>query len=165
MTNKADQNRSDGMLSSAAGHVSEAAHVARDKAGEAVETIRERAVDAYEAAREKASTAREATSSTIETSPLGVVAGGIALGAVLGALLPRSEKEAQLLRPVADKATTAAKMAFTAAREAGQSKLDELGINREAARAKVDQLVDSAAQAASSAGSAAKDAVRGRSEA
>ena len=83
---------------------------------------------------------------------------------MLGALLPRTDREAKLLAPVAAKASDAAKAAFAAARTAGQDKLDELGINRDAARAKVDQLVDSASQAASSASAAARDSVRSRNE-
>ena len=140
--------------------VSDATSVARDKAADAVTALRDRAADAYDAARDRASSASAATASTIETNPLGIVAGGIAIGAVLGALLPKSNREAALLAPLATRAAGAAKQAFTAAKSAGQDKLDELGINPQAARAKVDQLVDSAAQAATSAGTAAKDAVR-----
>lgn len=145
--------------------ISDAAHVAREKASEAAAVIRDRAADAYDAARDKAHTARESASTGFDAAPLAVLAGGIALGAVLGALLPRTEREAKLLGPVAAKASDAAKAAFVAAKSAGQDKLDELGVNREAARAKVDQLVDTASQAASSAGAAAKDAVRTRSDA
>lgn len=141
--------------------VSEAAQAARDKAADAAAAIRDRASDAYDVARDKASDARHTAATSFDAAPLAVLAGGIALGAVLGALLPRTEKEAQLLGPVATKASDAAKAAFVAAKAAGQDKLDELGVNRETARAKVDQLVDSASQAASSAGAAAKDAVRG----
>ena len=175
MTTDAHHNEADGVLTSAAGHVtdaataaargaSDAAHSAREKAGVAAEVVRERAADAYDAAKEKVDVVGHEPSSPLEPSPLAIVAGGVALGAILGELLPRSESETQLLRPVADKASAAATLAFTAARDAGQSKLDELGVNREAARAKVDELVNTAAQAASSAGSAAKDAVRGRTD-
>jgi ElaB/YqjD/DUF883 family membrane-anchored ribosome-binding protein len=138
--------------------VSDATSAARDKAAEAVTAIRDRAADAAEAARERAASARDTTASTIQTNPLGVVAGGIAVGAVLGALLPKTARETQLLAPLADRAAGAAKQAFAAAKTAGQDKLDELGINPQAAREKVNQLVDSAAQAASSAGAAAKEA-------
>lgn len=151
---------------SAASHkVSDAAHVAREKAADAAALIRDRAADAYDSARDKASSARENAATGLDTAPLAVLAGGIALGAVLGALLPRTDREARLLAPVAEKAGHAAKAAFVAARAAGQDKLDELGINRDAARAKVDQLVDSASQAAASASAAARDSVRSRNEA
>lgn len=157
MTNSS---HNDSKLASAAHHVSDAAQAAREKAADAFSSARDRAGDAYEAAREKASAAKAASASGIESNPLAIVAGGLALGAVLGALLPRTTREVELLGPVGAKAADSAQRAFTAARDAGQDKLDELGINKDAARAKVDQLVDTASQAASSAGTAARDAVR-----
>lgn len=150
-----------GAAAAAGERISDAAHVARDKAADAAAAIRDRATDAYDVAREKASVARDTAATSFDTAPFAVLAGGIALGAILGALLPRTDREAKLLGPVANKAGDAAKAAFVAAKTAGQDKLDELGVNRETARAKVNQLVDSASQAASSAGAAAKDAVRG----
>lgn len=150
---------------SAAGQkVSDAAYVAKEKAADTAALIRDRAADAYDSARDKASYARDSAATGFDDAPLAVLAGGIALGAIIGALLPKTDREAKLLGPVAAKASDAAKSAFVAARSAGQDKLDELGINRDAARAKVDQLVDTASQAASSAGAAARDAVRTRNE-
>ncbi|MFD1951130.1 hypothetical protein ACFSGX_10170 [Sphingomonas arantia] len=148
----------------AADKVSDAAHAAKVKAADTAAVIRDKAADAYDAARDKASTARETAATGFDSAPLAVLAGGIALGAILGALLPRTERETELLGPVAAKAADAARSAFVAAKSAGQDKLDELGINKEAARAKVDQLVDTASQAATSAGAAAKDAVRTRTD-
>ncbi|WP_083671828.1 hypothetical protein [Sphingomonas montana] len=144
--------------------VTDAAHAAKIKAADTAAVIRDKAADAYDAARDKASSARDTAATGFDSAPLAVLAGGIALGAILGALLPRTERETELLGPVASKATDAARSAFVAAKSAGQDKLDELGINKEAARAKVDQLVDTASQAATSAGAAAKDAVRTRSD-
>lgn len=176
MTPNSHNDRNEGRLSAAvhqvgdaaasAGHaVSDAASAAREKAADAAAAIRDRASGAYETARDKASSARSSAATNFDTAPLAILAGGIALGAILGALLPRTERETKLLGPVATKASDAAKAAFVAAKSAGQDKLDELGVNKEAARAKVDQLVDTASQAATSAGAAAKDAVRTRSEA
>ncbi|HEX8446144.1 MAG TPA: hypothetical protein VF649_05970 [Sphingomonas sp.] len=176
MTSPANDDRADGAFTHAtqkvgeaaasAGHaVSEAAHSAKEKAADAAAAIRDRASDAYDVARTRASSARETAATGFDSAPLVALAGGIALGAIIGALLPKTDSEARLLGPVAAKASDAAKAAFTAARSAGQDKLDELGINRETARAKVDQLVDSASQAAGSAGAAAKDAVRNRADA
>jgi ElaB/YqjD/DUF883 family membrane-anchored ribosome-binding protein len=151
--------------SAASQKVSDAAYVAKEKAADTAALLRDKAADAYDAAVDKAAYARDSAASGVDNAPLVVLAGGIALGAILGALLPKTEREAKLLGPVAAKAGDAAKAAFVAARSAGQDKLDELGINRDAARAKVDQLVDTASQAASSASAAARDAVRTRSEA
>lgn len=94
----------------------------------------------------------------IEANPIALVAGGLALGVVAGALLPRSERERTLLSPVGAKLGGALTAAVAAAREAGQSELDEQGINRDAARDQVKSLVDGLFKAASSAGSAAVQA-------
>ena len=87
--------------------------------------------------------------------------GGIALGVLVGALLPGTKRESETLGPLASRLAYTALAAVTAAREAGKDALDEMGVNREGARAKVDKLVDTATKVASSAGTAATDAVRG----
>ena len=48
-----------------------------------------------------AATAR--ATETLDTNPLGVLAGGLALGAIAGALLPRTDREKELMRPVGAK--------------------------------------------------------------
>ena len=98
----------------------------------------------------------------IETNPLAVVAGGLAVGVVAGALLPRSQKERELLAPVGVRLGGALTAAVAAAREAGQAELDDAGINRDAARDQVRTLVDGLLKAASSAGTAAAQAAAGR---
>ena len=91
----------------------------------------------------------------IEANPLALVAGGLAFGVVAGALLPRSARERDLLGPVGTKLGDLLSAALAAAREAGQSELDGLGINRDAARDQVKTLIDGLLKAVSSAGSAA----------
>lgn len=59
--------------------------------------LRESASHAYESTRESAATAAARASEGIEANPLAVLAGGIALGAILGALLPKSESEQKVL--------------------------------------------------------------------
>jgi ElaB/YqjD/DUF883 family membrane-anchored ribosome-binding protein len=133
---------------------------AKDKSSDAYEAARERASEAYEAARAKASQATRATSDGIEDNPLAALIGGIAVGVLVGALLPRTKREEEALGPIASRLTDAARTAAAAARDAGKQSLEEMGVNREAARDKVEQFVDNAVKAASSAGTAAKDAVR-----
>lgn len=94
----------------------------------------------------------------IESNPLALVAGGLALGVVAGALLPRSDQERDLLAPVGSKLGGALSAAIAAAREAGQSELDGAGINRDAARDQLKTLVDGLLKAASTAGTAAVQA-------
>ena len=98
----------------------------------------------------------------IEANPLALVAGGLALGVVAGALLPRSDRERDLLAPVGSKLGGALTAAIAAAREAGQSELDNAGINRDAARDQLQSLVDGLLKAASTAGTAAVQAAGGK---
>jgi hypothetical protein len=65
------------------------------------------------------------------------------------------------LGPIGSRLNDAARLAASAAREAGQETLDELGLNRDAAREQASRLMDAAMKAASSAGGAAAKAVRG----
>ncbi|TVV71569.1 hypothetical protein FOY91_16510 [Sphingomonas solaris] len=158
-------------LSAAREKVAGAYEVAADKTGVALETARERTAAAAEAAREKAnaayasarqtaSSARHRTSDGIDESPIAAVIGGIAIGVLIGALLPRSQRETEALGPIGDKLAGIAKGAISAAREAGQGTLDEMGINKDGARQQVDKLLDTASKAASSAGTAAAEAIR-----
>jgi len=88
------------------------------------------------------------------------LAGGLALGAVLGVLLPRTRQEEELFGPVGGAINDRARNAALAAREASQAKLDELGISTDAAGRQVGKLIETIAQVAESAGSAAVEAAR-----
>jgi hypothetical protein len=105
--------------------------------------------------------AAEAKPGTIDTNPLGVLAGGLAVGAAIGALLPRSQRERDLLRPVGAKLGTLAVAAVAAAREAGQAELESRGLTLDQAREQARGLFKDAGQVASKAGTAAVDAARG----
>ena len=133
---------------------------AREKAAGTYDAARDKAADAYEAAREKASAASRAAADGIDGNPIAALVGGIALGVLVGALLPRTEREIAALGPLASKLSEGARAATAAAREAGQEKLDELGINRATARDTVSKLLDTAVKAATSAGTAAADTVK-----
>ncbi len=78
------------------------------------------------AAREKVSNLGSTASQRIDSSPLMALGAGAALGAVLGAVLPRSEKERQLLAPVGAKLAEAGTGAIDRARETGKQKFDEM---------------------------------------
>lgn len=116
---------------------------------QAVETVRETA----------AKTARR-TVDTIEGNPLSVLVGGLAVGVLAGALLPKTEREDDLLKPVGKRITQGAGMAVKAARDAGLSELAAAGISREAARQQIRKLMDGVAGAAKTAGDAAAKAAR-----
>ena len=95
--------------------------------------------------------ARVTATQTLETNPLGVLAGGLALGAVVGALVPRSDKERDLLRPVGSRIGATAAAAFAAAKEAGLTELDQRGLTPSAARDQAKSLLDNVVKAASNA--------------
>jgi ElaB/YqjD/DUF883 family membrane-anchored ribosome-binding protein len=147
-------------LASTRDKVGDVLDAAKDKSSAAYGAAADRTSDAVEAAREKAAQARRATADGIEGNPLAALIGGVAVGVLVGALLPRTQREEEALGPIANKLTDAARNAAAAARDAGKQSLDEMGINREAARGQVEKLVDTAVKAASTAGTAAADAVR-----
>lgn len=104
--------------------------------------------------------ARRKAAGKVEDFPVAALIGGLAVGAVLGALLPRTRQEDELLGSLGGAINEKAKGAVSAARDAGQAKLDELGISQNAAGKQVGKLIDSIAQVAETAGTAAVDAVR-----
>jgi len=144
----------------AAAFASETAEAARVAANDAYGAARTKLHDAYAGARDTASAASQRTAETVSEAPLAVIAGGLALGALAGALLPSTRRETELLGPVGEKINDAAKIAASAARAAGIAKLDELGINRDNAKAQVDRLVSAVTEGATTAGSAAADTIR-----
>lgn len=118
-------------------------------------STRERAIDAYDSAREQA---RE----QVGGSPLLALGGGLALGALVGALLPKTKAEERMMGKVGSRITTSARDAYDAAREAGREKLTELNITRDAGAGAVQSLIDGLGEAARSSGQAAADAVRSK---
>ncbi|PKP90405.1 MAG: hypothetical protein CVT77_15160 [Alphaproteobacteria bacterium HGW-Alphaproteobacteria-16] len=98
-----------------------------------------------------APTARERTAEQIENNPLALVAGGIALGVVIGALLPRPQREKELLAPIGKRIAEGATAAATAARDAGKAEIDALIPPRDAAKEHIGKIVNSALSAAKEA--------------
>ena len=80
----------------------------------------------------------------IDANPVAAVIGGLALGAVVGALLPRSEREQALLGSTGKRVTDTARQAFVAAKDAGKSQLDEIGVSPEGLRRRLDEFTDRA---------------------
>jgi len=66
------------------------------------------------------------TSSQIDNSPLIALGAGLALGAVLGAVLPASEKERELLQPLGSKLNEAGTGAIDRGRGMAKQKFDEM---------------------------------------
>lgn len=155
---------------------------ARDAIGETAHTVRETMEDSYRKASAKASsayagavetaehavdatkrgarTAARNTASTVETAPLAVLIGGLAVGALAGGLLPRTQRETKALGPVGRKVTGTAKAAAQAAKTAGQDQLSAVGITRDAAKSQLSTLFDGVLKALTEAGNAATSEVK-----
>ncbi|MBA3730330.1 MAG: DUF883 family protein [Sphingomonas sp.] len=120
----------------------------RDRAGDAYDSARATAVDAYDAARDKAALAKERTSDGIDEAPLIALAGGLAVGVLLAALLPRTAKENELLGPIGERITGSAKHAVEAAKEAGRDKMSELNLTRDAGTSALEKIIRGVSDAA-----------------
>jgi hypothetical protein len=116
---------------------------------------RQRAVEAYESARDRAT-------DTLSEAPLIAIAGGIAAGALIAALLPRSRTEERLVRPTARRVKETARAAYKAAKDTGSDRLDELGLNREKGEQTIRDLLKGVTDAARASGQAALDAARNK---
>lgn len=114
---------------------------------------RQRAIEAYESARDR-------TVDTLGEAPLLALAGGIAAGALIAALLPRTNAETRAVRPTARRVKDSAKAAFDAARSTGTKRLDELGISRDKGEETIRSLLEGVTDAAKASANAALDAAR-----
>ena len=122
-------------------------------AGTVSTSPRQRAIEAYESARER-------TADTLGDAPFIALAGGIAAGALLAALLPRTDTETRLIRPTARRVKQSARDAVEAARTTGTQRLDELGLSREKGEETIRNLLGSLTDAARASANAAVESVR-----
>ncbi len=97
----------------------------------------------------------------IEANPLAILVGGLAVGALAGALIPRSSREKELLAPVGRQLGTGARAAIAAAKEAGQAELESRGLTADAGREQVRTLLKGFGQVLSTAGAAAAKSATG----
>lgn len=114
---------------------------------------RQRAIEAYESARER-------TVDSLGEAPLIALAGGLAAGALIAALLPRTSAETRIIRPTARRVKDSARAAIDAARDTGTQRLDELGISRQKGEETIRNLLEGLSDAARASGKAAVDSVR-----
>ncbi|MEA3033697.1 MAG: hypothetical protein QOH86_1713 [Sphingomonadales bacterium] len=121
---------------------------ASSAAADAYRSARERTSAAYTAARERAGAVSQRTAESFDSAPMAAVIGGLALGAIAGALLPRSRREEELFGSVGRRINDGARDAVRAARDAGRDQLDG--------------FTDRAVSALRSSAGAAADSVRKR---
>src|SRR5688572_8794446 len=115
-----------------------------ESAAEAYRAARERTATAYESARGGARSVGQRAADGLEANPVAAVVGGLAIGALAAALLPKTRREEELLGDVGRRLTDTAREAARAARDAGREQIDELGLSREGVRRKLDDFTDRA---------------------
>lgn len=123
---------------------------------------RQRAIESYEQARDNVAGASKKARESLSDAPLLALAGGIAAGALIAALLPRTDKETELVGPTAKRVKQTARAAADAARETGTKQLEELGISREKGEQTLRSLLQGMGDAAKASAGAAVDAARKR---
>ena len=116
-------------------------------------SARQRAIEAYESARDR-------TTDTLGEVPLLALAGGLAAGALIAALLPRTDAESRLVRPTARRVKVGARAAAQAARETGAQRLEEMGLTRDKAEEMIRNFLGDIGSAAKDSANAALDAAR-----
>lgn len=109
-------------------------------------------------ARDAANDAGHRILEGVDSNPVAVLAGGIALGLFAGALLPKTKREGELLGALGTRLNDGAVAAAKAARTAGTAELSAAGLSRINASDQLNKLVEAALRALASAGAAAKDA-------
>jgi ElaB/YqjD/DUF883 family membrane-anchored ribosome-binding protein len=134
----------------------------RDKAETALKTVRDSSAKAAAATKDSVKTAAKSTTEGLEKNPLIALVGGIALGAIAAALLPKTERETKTFGKTSSRLRETASSAVKAARTAGKDQLDALGVNSGAARDQLRDVISKIGEAATTATKAATDAVRKR---
>jgi ElaB/YqjD/DUF883 family membrane-anchored ribosome-binding protein len=129
--------------------------VAREKAAEAYGKGREAAARGVRQSRDVAQNVAVKTNDGIDKNPLAIVLGGIAIGAIVGALLPTTEREKKVMGKTGKKLNKKAKEMAKAAKVAGKEQVDSLGLNADTVREQFRDLVSKAALAVKAAGEAA----------
>lgn len=133
---------------------------ARTKAEKALDVSRTKLRDGAAATRVRAKAAQEKARNGLSGNPLTAVVGGLALGAIIAALLPKTQRERRLVGPVSRSVKSSAKTAAKVAGNVAKAELIALGVSGDAARKQVRELAGKISKAASSASEAAVKTVR-----
>jgi ElaB/YqjD/DUF883 family membrane-anchored ribosome-binding protein len=96
----------------------------RQSAADAYQTARQRTASVYSSARDTAASAGRRTADGIDGNPMAALVGGLALGAIVGVLVPLSRQERQLFGSTGRRLNDTAREALIAARDAGKEQLD-----------------------------------------
>ena len=133
---------------------------AQETAAKVVEGIRGKPEAVLRTSKANAKEAVERANRQIDGNPLSIVVGGLAVGALVGALIPRSAREKELLAPIGKRVGDTARQALVAAKDAGREELDQAGLTPSAAKDRGRELLDGFSKALSSAGTAAAQSTK-----
>ena len=147
-------------LGAAKSSVSSRAATARARASDSIEAARERSADIADRALNSAKQARRKAADSFDDNPLAAAVLGVAAGALIGSLLPRTDQEDEWLGESRDRLAERARAAAKAAIDAGRRELDERGLNLDTAKAKISDLGEQAKTVARTAGQAAADQLK-----
>lgn len=84
-------------------------------------------------------------------NPIALLAGGVALGVLVGVLLPRVAKERELLDPIGRTLAQRATAAAQAAKDAGRQEIDALIPDKDATKERVSAFFGTVTEAAKGA--------------
>lgn len=139
-----------------------ATEAAKRSAAAAADKGKAAAARRVEESKKLAQKAGTVSAEGLDKNPLAIVAGGLAIGAIVGMLLPKTEREVKVLGKAGKKINETAKRAASAAKDAGKAKVSEVGLDSDALRAQFRDLVGKASEAVKAAGKAAADEARKR---
>lgn len=117
--------------------------------------LKDKAANAAHVTSDAAHDAAQRAADSIETNPLAVLAGGLALGAIAGALIPKSAQEQKVLGPLGKRLSATATAAAAAARDAGKEQLTGALPDKNSAKEQIRSALGSVVQAATESGKAA----------
>ncbi len=159
---KSASNTAKDTIAAARSKATEAQDLALQQASKALDKSKAIAASSVKTTRKVASEAAAKTEKAVDTNPLMVLMGGLAVGLIAGALLPRLKTEEKLLGGGSKKLKKKAKQATEAAKVAGKEKVDSFGLNTDVVRDQFRDLVIKAGEAVKAAGKAASDSAKQR---
>ena len=142
------------------GKAEQALATGKTKAHDALEAGKVRAKETAAVTREKAKVAAQTTSQQLDSNPLAAIAGGLAIGAIIAAALPRTARETKIAGPVGRSVRKTAKAAAKVDGDVAKAELFALGLTSDAARQTARELAGKIGKAATTAGTAAAKTIR-----
>ncbi len=133
---------------------------AKETSGELLSSGKERAAAGVQKGRELAVKASDKSLEQIDSTPLAVIAGGLIIGGLIAAFLPETQREKNILGKTGAKLNGKVKSAASAAKTAGSSKLEELGVSKDSLQGHIGGLVDKAINVAKEVSSTAAKAAK-----